>query len=698
MPKLRIEKKFLYVVSALVLVFVLGVSYTLSAKNNIPQNPSPSENPVPTNSALIQSDVTQIALLSADLLRKENITASVGNTDEADKIRKAKERKEKLKRLARSGHPDAVLSAAIPADKKNVLSAKVLAEVEKDVNLTGELSVLHVDDFSNPKNSRFDNFLTVSGKRYELYSIQPINISPGAQISISGIALDEVVVVKAERNAIKERVRPPKLDSMGKQKTAVFLIDFLDSGPRPFSARTAKEAIFDGQFNEFYKEQSYGSVEFTGKVFGWFTLPRNAPLSGTCGAVGIEDFYEYPDIPKIVAKNNIDLSKYSRLVIIPSHPNLGGGCSFVGKNSVTLNGINYNLSVAWIGNATEYNMPSFWGAQPFSWTNLDALLSHELGHSLGVLHANGWECGNKSLHGNCEHIEYGNLFDVMGYGEYSLHFNALYKEMLGWIRPNTITAVSQSGKITLNPLEKRSGNGGFRAAKIQMPGTLEYPYYIEYRRGIGFDRNLTSPDVSSNQNGVLIDKRVDSFGLPFPRLIDATPHNTGLWGWYEDTKNATLNKNRSFEDPGRGIKVTTKSTDSVSAKVEVEFSKPKCVRQSPSIRVSFSSWEIPAGQTGYVGNDFSNTDYYGCGPSTFRSTFTLPSPLSIEFQYPENGKSVVAPENADFHFAGISIPENTPAGEYPVHYEVRNITGGSKKSSYDFVLKVCELSNCPGGY
>ncbi|MEK7581777.1 MAG: hypothetical protein AAB488_00385 [Patescibacteria group bacterium] len=673
------NRKFVYKVAILFLIIVFGVSYFIFIKN---------KDKIKDDIAL-QSDVTKAALFSADLLNSTNLVASVKDIDSG---LVAKERKKVLKRLARK-NPGAFLSATIPEKERKTFSASVQAELEKNVNLTGELSTVYVDDFSNPINSRLNHYLSIGDQRYELYSIKPINIPPGTKISVSGISLDEIVVANAAGGSIKEkgpRPRLPKIDSIGEQKTAVFLVDFLDSGSQPFTAVTAEKIIFSdqGQLNAFYKEQSYGSVKFNGKVFGWFTLPRNAS-SGACFAANFDD------ISEIIAKNKINLSKYGRLVIIPSHPSMTGGCSFVGKINFTLSGINYYLSIAWVGNATYYNEPSWWGNQPFNWTNLDYILAHELGHSLGVYHANGWDCGEESIYGNCNHIEYGNYFDTMGTVGFSLHFNALYKELLGWFKSKNMAVVAQPKTIVLKPLEVSNPNS-FQAVKIQMPGTSIYPYYIEYRQGIGFDSNLNSSHLSQNQNGVFINKRIDSW-YPFPRLIDVTP--TTSW-WYDDIQKTTLNEGSSFTDQGRGITVTTKSITPKEAVIDIKFTKPQCVRRNPQIQYAdYPYWEVPVGQDVYFYINFTNTDYYGCGSSTFQSTITVPAPLSVIYVYPENSKSIVAPEGEAYYYTQISIPENTPAGSYPIHYEITNITNTSFTSStYDFILNVCEPSSCPDKY
>ena len=232
------------------------------------------------------------------------------------------------------------------------------------------------------------------------------------------------------------------------------------------------------------------------------------------------------------------MADYGRVVFLLNHPNLNGGCSGVGKWLVNFNGSIYVVSEAWIGNISNFNTP-FSPAMPFTWTHVDFLLSHEIGHSLGVNHANGWDCGDNTLYGDCQHVEYGNDFDTMGDGLFSLHFNAFYKDILGWFGSSDLLSISQSGRYTINPLETVTGT---KAAKIVIP-TLSKDFYLEYRRGIGFDSNLNNPEFVSNQSGLFVNMVSRMGNSPAPHLLDMEATNLG---WQDDSMSSSLNDN--FQD------------------------------------------------------------------------------------------------------------------------------------------------------
>ena len=59
-----------------------------------------------------------------------------------------------------------------------------------------------------------------------------------------------------------------------------------------------------------------------------------------------------------------------------------------------------------------------WGGGPSVWVTWDGMdvLNHEVGHSLGLNHANFWSTTDGTAYGTGANQEYGNIFDVMGGG------------------------------------------------------------------------------------------------------------------------------------------------------------------------------------------------------------------------------------------------------------------------------------------
>ncbi|MEK7621694.1 MAG: hypothetical protein AAB415_00785 [Patescibacteria group bacterium] len=555
--------------------------------------------------------------------------------------------------------------------------------LEQAATLTGRLEVMHIDDFKQPQNSEFVYSLVVGNEKYALYPTEPIYSASGAVMKVDGFQLAEVIVAEAGKFQIITAA--PKPEAVGDQKTLVLMIDFLDSGPRPFTNQQAQDLILNpnSQFQKFYKENSYNRVSFSGDVKGWYKLNRNRGdgIGGEeCGNrvfIGNGD----PETQNIL-RGISNLSSYDRLVFLFGR---GGYCSEVGKILFNLDGIEYKMSVAWV---EIYDITD-------SKNNLNHTLTHEIGHSLGVFHANGWDCGENVLRGDCHHEEYGNYFDTMGVGDHALHFNSFYKELLGWIPPSETVQINSSGRYTLNPLELASS--GKKLAKVQSPLATSTTLYLEYRRGVGFDRKLNDPAVSSNQQGLFVNEIIDYF----PRLLDMQPTTQT---WYNDISLATLNSATTrFTDPGTGINLgPIIAANNSSITFDVEMTEPQCVRATTTIPFFSIPQLFPTPAThGFVpgGNGradifYHNGDSSTCGGSSFKVETSLPStwqptisPEDNMFLFPDSTSSLVS--------INFIVPINTPPGLSPITIDVINLKTNSRSSKI-FQLQIVNPPSISG--
>lgn len=298
------------------------------------------------------------------------------------------------------------------------------------------------------------------------------------------------------------------------------------------------------------------------------------------------------------------------------------------------------------------------------------------------MHANSWECGVGIVrYGNCTHIEYGNYFDVMGSGGASLHFNASFKDAFGWLGDSLLT-ITKSGTYSIDPLELDSG---IHAAKIYPPFLQSAPYYLEFRKPIGFDSALSGPiylgGPQANINGLFINWSLNQSWAPFSRLLDFNPVKASSDpNSYEDWWDVVLS-NKSliyqFTDVGTGITITPVTTsDQSKATFKVDINRPDCIRSKPSVEFLESG-----GKKGMVGMSGSwvwgsliiqNLDSLFCAPGHFQTSIIAPNGWGVYIS-PEEPMLIEPDGGFGWSSVAIYIPANTTSGLYKATMTVKNL-------------------------
>lgn len=206
------------------------------------------------------------------------------------------------------------------------------------------------------------------------------------------------------------------------------------------------------------------------------------------------------------------------------------------------------------------------------------MIAHELGHTLNLQHANGFDCGGNQIGPGCVGKLVKDYWDIMGaapldpnnryFDNAPHHLSAFRKDDLGWQQDDGFNIVL-SGEYWLYPIEIENPDGP-QQLNIRMINPIGPNYYaVEYRQPIGFD--VENPlgltyGVLIRQTGLIrIDANMESF------LIDTTP-NSKVGD--DDFIDAALKINSTFEDKEQGIKVTPIVTrDDGAIKVKVQFTK-----------------------------------------------------------------------------------------------------------------------------
>jgi len=255
--------------------------------------------------------------------------------------------------------------------------------------------------------------------------------------------------------------------------------------------------------------------------------------------------------------------------------------------------------------------------------------AHEIGHSLGLYHSHGLECGAATVTLAClnnpdaHNEEYGNAWDVMGNnwpgdGHDSVAwFSAKQAMLLGWLNGSRVQTVTTSGTYSLVPLEK----SGTSSPQVLVINAATHTYYVEYRQPLGQDAFMAQYPAATNAVHVNVSASFGSDTGPFALDFTPTADNPDYEDWYD----APLAMGRSFTEPGQTFTISPMSHDGTTASVNVTFgsSPPTVTAQSPATGatgVSIGTATTPTPMTATFSQNVTGVS---------RSSFTLKQGSSV---------------------------------------------------------------------
>lgn len=259
--------------------------------------------------------------------------------------------------------------------------------------------------------------------------------------------------------------------------------------------------------------------------------------------------------------------------------------------------LNYDLdAVRWNGSVGNYGGSASVGARGMRLkTSSVGTFCHELGHNLGVWHANYWRTTPPSFIGPGNNLEYGNIFDLMGssgsLGQYTAHF----KNILNWLPDETHWNVTSSGLYRIHQFDYAVANPDYRYA-LRIRKDAERDYWAEFRQRftttVGLMNGLMitwdgrgqgniggsggSPPDGSNKGAQLLDMTPGSFG----NGITDTRNDSALW------------IGRTYSDPDANIHITpiAKNLNTTPPSMDVYVSVDAAPsNQPPTLAISAST-------------------------------------------------------------------------------------------------------------
>lgn len=464
----------------------------------------------------------------------------------------------------------ALLTSLIALSLAGRTSANPLEE-GVPVSITGELTILYMDDFEN-KRAELQYFIEdkQSKKRYRLqFKDTPSgHLRTGMTLTARGKAKGKELLLAADGISTEstETLLPSITMVAGEQRALVMVGDFNDLSVA-CSVDEIRDIMFTDSANNhvdaLYQEMSQGAVTFSGDVSGPYTIDYSS-TDTVCDTAGWASALDAAAMAQ-----GFDLSTYTRRVyVLPSENSCGG--SGLG----TLGG---DPSRAWVLRC-----------------DVAGVYSHELGHNLGMNHA------------STPTSVYGDTSDGMGSATYLRKINAPHQEQMGWVPAYQIVEVTQSGTHDIAPLAIDPALAlAPQMLKIAKPDTLDY-YYLSYRQPLGFDTNI-SPTY---HNSISIHTYTG----------DGSASRTFLLEILQDGE--------SYTDGLNGLSVSQVSHTSDYVTVEIQLDAPPpptCSVGTPQVSLSPSSQSASAGAALNYIVSITNNDDSNCADSTFVLNGSIPA-------------------------------------------------------------------------
>jgi Gametolysin peptidase M11 len=224
----------------------------------------------------------------------------------------------------------------------------------------------------------------------------------------------------------------PAIVNTGELKVLVVLATW---GPEPFTREQARRVVFE-ESDAFVRENSYGKAWLTGDVTPWLRAFERRPA---CSQVPLAS------AAQVAARAaGFDTAAYPRYIYAFAPL----GCPYIGYGG---------FREVWLDGAMTRT-----------------LVTHELGHTFGLQHANMHDCSGVV----CTETEYGDPFDTMGSGRGG--YNAFERFQAGWL--SNVRYARKNGEYVIDQHEQPSTKP--QALAIQ---TARADYWLDHREPIGVD-------------------------------------------------------------------------------------------------------------------------------------------------------------------------------------------------------------------
>ena len=484
---------------------------------------------------------------------------------------------------------------------------------------TGELVASVADDFAHGRSWTRYRLRTVDGDIDLAFPAQiaGLNSMLHRQVTVRGIGFPDIIAADSVRelSAPEQECGPvepraphslPELgeattavgascSTKGSQHIAVLILEFPNNTPA-YPAGLDQASYWQGvlfgpepSVTTFWKEASYGQTGATGDVFGPIKLSQSFDCTTTS---------QMQTAAFAAAAGKVNFADYNRFVLVyPASTCTFGGLGDIGCGAA-LGSIDHQFSVVWLPIMSDYStsFPEMWGGA-----------SHELGHNLGLNHANTLDFGSMAL-GPLDftatnpgtvssaplpetteapiaavNTEYGDPYSAMAVpwnhaGPYSGEHRS---KVLGWIPASNVETATKAGTFTLQPVEESTGTRVLRV--LRDPSSNSW-LSIEFHQPIGYyaPANFDAAGDSNITSGIQVHYDTPSLDTLHTYLLDMAPTELP-----NDFAISNLARGEAWSDPYTPLSLKAVSQTDSSVTVAVAY-------DASCAKLSLSSSALPA--------------------------------------------------------------------------------------------------------
>lgn len=531
----------------------------------------------------------------------------------------------------------------------------------RPVVVEGDLEI-RIEDYPDGR-SHTRHFLKTAHGRHELrFSRAPTSLPSGSRIRVRGNADGMVLALDgADPGSVQALAIAPSL-TLGAQRVLVIPVNFQDDTTQPFTVDAMRDAVFGG-VDAHFRESSFGQTWLEGDVLPWRTLAMSKILCDADTLASLAD--------QAAQQAGVNLGAYARkLYVFPKN-----ACAWSGLGNVG-------------------------GSSTRAWSNgrlTTIVIGHELGHNLGLYHAQALNCDVAPLGNACTTLAYGDTADLMG-NYRTAQFNPYEKELLGWLNDGVsppITTASSSGRHVIEPYTDAST--GAKALKIPRGSDgsgRKLWYYVEYRQAVGVDAVLAN--TGNLVQGVVV--RTATEGDPASsRQIDMSPGSST--NTYTELADGALAVGQSYTDAAAGVTLTLAWTTASGAAIDVmlDGTAAACVRSAPQVSLGGGGTPVAAGTAVAYSVSVVNRDSAACAATSFNLAASVPAGWSAQLGATSLALSPGASATTTLI---VSSPANGAAGSYGIGVGVASAVGAvhtaSASSTYSIMAPAGTLSSAVG--